>query len=50
MDVCCQSASCASVFMPSENKRIADYGLGVVMQYSLYVVIKCRINKMLGEK
>ena len=31
-------------------KRIADYGLGVVMQYSLYVVIKCRINKMLGEK
>ena len=44
MGVCCRSAYGGSVFMPSGHKRMADYGLGVVMQYSLYVIIKCRIN------
>ena len=44
MHVCCRSASIGSVFMPSGHMSMADYGLGVVMQYSLSVIIKCRIN------
>ena len=39
-----------SVFMSSGHKRMSDYGLGVVMQYSLYVIIKCRSKYMLDEK
>ena len=36
--------SCGSVFIPSGHMSMHNYGLGVVMQYSLYVIIKCRIN------
>ena len=49
MGVCCRSVSRGSVFMSSGHKRMVGYGLAIVMQYSLYVIIRS-IFLMKSEK